>query len=315
MNYRHAYHAGSAADVLKHAVVARIIEQLKRKPTPFRFLDLHAGRGFYDLTSPEAERTGEWRAGVGRLYRHATCEPDPLPGPAETLLAAWRKVIASCNDGERLAHYPGSPEFGRRLAREEDRLVLNELHAADSRALADRLRGEPRAKVVNMDAWAAMRAFLPPPQRRGLTLADPPFETIDELGQALAGIAEARRRFASGVFCLWYPVKGAAAAEALAVRVARLRWPKTLRLELRVRTTDQDERLNGSGLMVFNPPWALASEMDVLCPALAERLSDPAASRPGSSRVEWLVGEEEPQAGGENGFGNKNAGPEGSGPA
>ena len=146
MNYRHAFHAGNVADVVKHVVISRIIERLKEKSKPFRFVDLHAGRGFYDLASSEAERTGEWRDGVGRLYRDGGCEPDPLPPAAEALLAPWRKAIASCNDGEQLARYPGSPEIARRLARDDDRLVFNELHPEDCRALADRFRSESRAK-------------------------------------------------------------------------------------------------------------------------------------------------------------------------
>ena len=135
MNYRHAFHAGNFADVMKHAVLARIIEHLKRKPAPFRLLDLHAGTGLYDLFAAEAERTGEWRDGVGRLYRGGTCEPEPLPGPAEALIAPWRKVLGAVNDGARLARYPGSPEFCRRLSRDEDRLVFNELHPEDYASL------------------------------------------------------------------------------------------------------------------------------------------------------------------------------------
>jgi 23S rRNA (adenine2030-N6)-methyltransferase len=315
MNYRHAFHAGNAADVLKHVVISRIIERLKEKSKPFRFVDLHAGRGFYDLASPEAERTGEWRDGVGRLYRDSGCEPDPLPPAAEALLAPWRRAIASCNDGERLARYPGSPEIARRLARNDDRLVFNELHPDDCRALADRFRSERRAKITNMDAWTAIRAFLPPPERRGLILADPPFETPDELDRALAGLAEGRRRFASGVFCLWYPVKGGAAADALAVRAAKLRWPKTLRAELRIRAADDAERLNGSGLLVVNPPWTLVSDLEALIPTLSDRLADKSARRLGGWAVKWLVGENAPRPGSEDQARNKNAGPEGPGPA
>jgi len=291
MNYRHAFHAGNFADVMKHAVLARIIEHLKGKPAPFRVLDLHAGTGLYDLTAAEAERTGEWRDGVGRLYRNGSCEADPLPGPAEALLAPWRKVLGSVNDGAHLARYPGSPEFLRRLSRDEDRLVFNELHPEDYASLKERFRREERARVTNMDAWVAAKALLPPAERRGLVLMDPPYEAADEVLRALAGLQEAHRRFATGVFCLWYPVKAQADANALARRAAALNLPKMLRAEMSVRRADRGDRLNGSGLLLVNPPWTLEAELSVLLGALAERLADAEARFPGGVRVERLTGE------------------------
>lgn len=291
MNYRHLFHAGNAADVLKHIVLARIIEHLKGKATPFRVIDLHAGAGIYDLRSEQAENTGEWRDGVGRLYRDGSCEPDVLAAPAEALLLPWRKAVAACNDGAVLARYPGSPEIARRLTRDADRLVFNELHPEDGRMLGERFGAEKRAKIVSMDAWAAMRAFLPPPERRGLVFADPPYEARDERQLALLGMAEAHRRFASGVFCLWFPVKAQAEADAFALQVARLNWPKTLRAELRVRRADSAGRLNGSGLIVSNPPWKLADDLAALLPALSDRLADRQARFAGGWDLNWLVGE------------------------
>jgi len=291
MNYRHAFHAGNFADVMKHIVLARIIEHLKAKPAAFRVLDLHAGVGLYDLGADAAERTGEWRDGVGRLYRDGTCAPDPLPAPAEALLAPWRKAFAAVNDGVRLRHYPGSPEIARRLSREGDRLLFNELHPEDHAALAARFARETRARVTAMDAWVAARAGLPPPERRGLVLADPPYEAAREVDRALAGLADAHRRFATGIFGLWYPVKAQADANALARRAAALALPKMLRVELTVRRADRGERLNGSGLVLVNPPWKLPDELAVLMPALAERLADPEARFRGGSRLEALTGE------------------------
>lgn len=291
MNYRHAFHAGNAADVIKHVVLTRMIEHLKQKPAPFRIIDLHAGAGLYDLTSAEAERTGEWRDGVGRLHRDGTCAPDPLPAPAEALIAPWRKAIAAVNDGARLARYPGSPEIARRLVREHDRLVFNELHPEDHATLAARFAREKRATVTCMDGWLEVRAVLPPPERRGIVLLDPPYEAADEAKRALAGLAEAQRRFATGILCLWYPVKAQADANALARRSAALALPKTLRAEMTLRRADKGDRLNGSGLILVNPPWTLASELKLLLPALGGRLADPDA-RTARWRLEWLTDED-----------------------
>ena len=299
MNYRHAFHAGNHADVVKHIVLARIIEHLKGKPAPFRVLDLHAGIGLYDLRSEEAERTGEWRDGVGRLYLEESCRPDPLPDPAESLIAPWRKSVAAVSDGTRLARYPGSPEVARRLVREQDRLIFNELHPEDHEALAERFVREKRAKVVRMDAWIAGKALLPPSETRGLVLLDPPYEAADEPRRAAAGLLEAHRRFATGVFCLWYPIKAQADANALARRLAALGIPKMLRAELTVRRADKSDALNGSGLILVNPPWLLEGELRTLLPALANRLADQNARFPGGWRLEWVAGETPRQERGE----------------
>ncbi len=291
MNYRHAFHAGNFADVVKHTVFARILEHLKAKPAPFRVLDLHAGAGLFELTSEPAERTGEWREGVGRLYRGETCQPEPLPAAAEALIAPWRKALAAVNDGQRLARYPGSPEIARRLARDGDKLLFNELHPEDHATLAARFARERRARVTCCDAWRAAKALTPPPERRGILLMDPPYEAADEVRRALTALAEAHRRFATGIFLLWYPVKAQADANALSRRAASLGLPKTFRAELTVRRAEKADALNGSGLLLVNPPWKLAAELDVLLPALAERLADREARFRGGRRTEWLVGE------------------------
>jgi 23S rRNA (adenine2030-N6)-methyltransferase len=234
--------------------------------------------------------------GVGRLYREGTCTPYPLPEPAETLIAPWRKAIAAANDGQELARYPGSPEIARRLARDCDKLVFNELHAEDHAALAARFARERRAAVTRMDAWIAAKALTPPPERRGLVLMDPPYEAADEALRALTALREAYRRFATGVFCLWYPIKRQADANALANRAGALGLPKTARAEVIVRRADSGDRLNGSGLILVNPPWKLEQELGVLLPALTQRLAERADRFRGSWRSEWLVGEE-PAAG------------------
>ena len=290
MNYRHAYHAGNFADVLKHVVLARMLEHLKRKPAPFCVIDIHAGIGLYDLHGEAAGRTLEWRDGVGRLYG-ADGAPLPLPAQAEALVAPWRKAVAAVNDGTRLARYPGSPEIVRRLCRDEDRFVFNELHPEDHETLEVRFGREPRARITREDAWTALKATLPPPERRGLLLIDPPYEAPGEVDRALDGLREAHRRFATGTLALWYPVKGQADANALARRAAGLEIPKTLRVELNVRRADDRTRLHGSGLIIVNPTWPLAEELGVLLPALAERLADADARFAGGGSVQGLVGE------------------------
>jgi 23S rRNA (adenine2030-N6)-methyltransferase len=292
MNYRHAYHAGNFADVHKHVVLARILEHLKTKDAPFRVVDVHAGIGFYDLGAESAEKTGEWRSGVGRLYGENPAAPAPLAGEAEALIAPWRKAVSAVNDGVRLIHYPGSPEITRRLVRDQDRLVFNELHPEDFQTLERRFGREHRARLTEMDAWTALKANVPPPERRGLVLIDPPYEVADEVQRALAGLADAHRRFATGVYSLWYPIKSQADANALARRAAALNLPKSLRVELTVRRADHGDRLNGSGMILVNPPWKLESELKVLMPALAQRLADPEARFAGGTRLEWLVEEQ-----------------------
>nr|WP_205520888.1 23S rRNA (adenine(2030)-N(6))-methyltransferase RlmJ [Propylenella binzhouense] len=276
---------------MKHVVLARILEHLKAKPAPFRVLDLHAGTGFYDLAAAAAARTEEWTEGVGRLYAEGTMRPVALAPAVEALLLPWRQAIASANDGARLLHYPGSPEIARRLTRSQDRLILNELHPEDHGTLAARYAADRRIRVTGQDAWVAARANLPPPERRGIVIADPAYEASDETAKLLSGLAESHRRFATGIVFAWYPVKAQADANALARRVAALGLPKTIRIELTVRRADGKLRMNGSGIFVVNPPWRLEAELRQILPALQARLADAEARFPGGWRLEPLTGE------------------------
>ena len=275
MNYRHIYHAGNFADVLKHAVLALVIDYMKKKDAPLRVVDTHAGVGFYDLGSALAGKTGEWLGGIGRLMG-----PDakPMPPEAERLLAPYLSIIEAMNPDLMRANYPGSPEIARRLLRPGDVLVLNELHPADHAELAERYAIYTQARVLQLDAWVALKALLPPPERRGLILIDPPYEEKDELQQVARGLGQALKRFATGTFLLWYPVKDMPPLEAFHAGLARLGIAKSLRMELFTRAPDTPERLNGCGLLAINPPWILEKQMRELLPFLAERL----ANGPGS---------------------------------
>jgi 23S rRNA (adenine2030-N6)-methyltransferase len=276
MNYRHAYHAGSFADVLKHAVLASILTYLKRKPAPFRVIDVHAGAGRYDLSRPEAVRTGEWRGGIGRLL---SADAPPLPADVAAHLAPYLEAVRSLNEPGRIVSYPGSPLLARLLKRPEDRLVANELHPEDRQALEGELGRDRAVKVMGLDAWVALKSLLPPPERRGLLLIDPPYEEPDEMARAVRAIGEAMKRFATGIVMLWYPIKVSGEHRTVHEALAGYRSLKALVAELSIRPEVEARGLNGCGLMIVNPPWPLKTELECLLPFLAERL----AERPGGN--------------------------------
>ena|SRR5947209_2153829 len=282
MNYRHAFHAGNFADVVKHAVLARIINYLKQKPAAFRVIDTHAGAGLYDLAAPEAARTGEWHDGVGRLM---AAELAPV---VRGLLAPYCEVIAALNEAKTLKIYPGSPALVQCWLRPQDRLIACEREPNAATALAGRMRGDNRVKTIEIDGYTALNAYVPPKERRGLVLIDPPFEQPDEHDRIAHGLAAAHRKWPSGVYALWYPIKDRSEADGFARRVARLGIPRMLRAELTLQGKG-DERLRGSGLILINPPWMLESELGVLLPALAEALAGAPAK--GGTRIGWLTGE------------------------
>lgn len=279
MNYRHAYHAGNHADVLKHAVLARVMEHMKKKAKPFRVIDAHAGIGLYDLSGIEAGKTGEWEGGIGKM------------GPAfapkvEDLLAPYRAVISGLNPGGGLTFYPGSPELALRLMRENDRLIANELHPQDAIALERHLIRDPRADVTSMDAETCLKAKLPPPERRGVILIDPPYEVKNEAEKAVRMLAHGLRRFAQGVYLLWYPLKADQTAENVLAAVKALGVPSTLKVEVRVREAFGAGGLAGSGIVICNTPWKFDQEMRAMVPALAQRLG---LGNWGQGTVEWVV--------------------------
>ncbi len=278
MNYRHAYHAGNHADVLKHIVLARIFALMARKDTPFAYLDSHSGIGLYDLLGDEASRTGEWESGIGRLY-----ERDDLP----ELLQDYLGVVSALNPDGGLEFYPGSPELARRLTRPQDRVMLNELHPEDGRLLKANMAGERRISVHQGDGWLLPRAFLPVSEKRGVLLIDPPFEQPDDLERCVTALDEAIGRMRQTVVAIWYPIKDRRQLKRFYQRLEKSSAPKLLRVELCVHPADTADRLNGSGLVIANPPWPLDEELRGLLPWLAETL----AQSEGSSQVDWLIAE------------------------
>jgi 23S rRNA (adenine2030-N6)-methyltransferase len=278
MNYRHAYHAGNHADVLKHAVLARVLTHLKKKDKPFRVIDAQAGIGIYDLAGVEAGKTLEWQGGIGKMGEHFATK-------VEVLLAPYREVVAALNPGG-LVRYPGSPYIAARLMRGSDRMIANELHPQEKISLEQCFRQDTRVKVTGFEAETCVKANLPPPERRGLVLIDPPYEQTDEVDCAVRMLAEGLRRFASGCFMLWYPLKADGIADRVCDAAIALAVPGTLRCELRVRESFREGGLAGSGLVIVNPPWGMDGELAVLLPALAQRLG---LGSWGQGTVSWLL--------------------------
>ncbi len=266
MNYRHAFHAGNFADCLKHAVLVWLLRALQRKPGAIAVLDTHAGRGIYDLSSPEAQRTGEWRSGIGRLI----AEPDPL-------LADY-VALATAEPGA----YPGSPALVRALLRPQDRLIACELHPEEYAALRARYARDRQVAVHRRDAWEAIGALLPPAERRGLVLIDPPYEQPDDRDRLLAGLRAGHARFRTGVFAAWYPIKDAAGQRALHEGIAASGMGDVVAAELLLRPPVDAARLNGCGLLIVNPPWGFEEwatpALAALCAALADDESGAGAS-------------------------------------
>jgi 23S rRNA (adenine2030-N6)-methyltransferase len=270
VNYRHAYHAGGFSDVVKHAVLALLIERLKEKPAAFSVLDTHAGIGQYDLDAEVAGKTGEWQHGIGRL----------LDGEAHPLLRPYLDAV-------KAKPYPGSPRLVRALLRPQDRLVLCELHPEDFAALKREFRGDAQVALHHRDAWEALPALVPPKEKRGLALVDPAFEVTDEFARMLNAVQAAHRRWPGGQYALWYPIKhrGPVGIFLGALKATGMR--KLLLLELTVHRELTPDRLNGCGMVLINPPWQFDAALLELLPWLQQRL----AQSGGDARVEWLSGE------------------------
>lgn len=255
MNYRHAFHAGNVGDVLKHIVVARILRYLQNKPGAVRVIDTHAGVGLYDLTADEALRTGEAERGVMQVLA-AT----PPPEVAE-ILAPWLEAVQAENPDGVLMAYPGSPRLVRTLLREQDRLTAVELHPVDASALKALFAGDHQVRVVSLDGWLALGAFVPPKERRGLVLVDPAYEVGGELERLASGLAAAWRKWSTGVYCGWYPIKAGNEGARIDAILDAAGVGKVLRAELTVRAPDPDGPMAGSGLVVINPPYTLQAEL------------------------------------------------------
>jgi 23S rRNA (adenine2030-N6)-methyltransferase len=276
VNYAHAFHAGSFADVLKHAVLARLLHYLHAKPAAFRVIDTHAGAGLYDLTGPEAARGGEWHDGIEKLMTASLAAG--LPAPVSQLLKPYLDVIGALNAPGKLRLYPGSPAIVRACLRPQDRLTACEREPKAAAALARNLCGDARIKIQQGDGWGALNALVPPRERRGLVLIDPPFEEDGDFPRLAHGLAASYRKWPTGLFMLWYPIKDRGGPDALAKALRRLGPAKSLRAELNVAPLSDLTRLNACGLILINPPWTLAGELATLLPVLVKILGRGARS-------------------------------------
>ncbi len=278
MNYRHAFHAGNHADVLKHLIVSRIIALLARKEAPFVCIDSHAGLGLYDLKGDEASRTGEWLEGIARLWNAAE-------RPAST--DDYFSVLNAMNPDGELRYYPGSPELARELTRDQDRVLLNEKHPQDGQLLKENMKGDRRVAVHLGEGWHVPRALLPVAEKRALLLIDPPFEQSDELDRCITALNESISRMRQTIVAIWYPIKDERQLKRFYQGLSKSTAPKLLRAELFVHSPDDATRLSGSGLVIANAPWGLEDELKELLPWLAKTL----AQSQGDWRLDWLIAE------------------------
>ena len=290
MNYRHHFHAGNFADVMKHALLTGLVRALQAKEKGALLLDTHAGRGRYDLeraaSGDSLARRAEWPDGIGRLWAG---DPAQMPPRVAEFLALVRDHDrGEGNLGELPRFYPGSPVILRTLARPVDRVAACEKHPEECQALRLAFPGGARVTVQEADGYTALRAFLPPAERRALVLIDPPFEAQDEFAQAAAGLGEALRRFPSGVYAVWYPLTLRARVDAFFASVRELNPPPTLACELMIAGGDSALKMKGCGLLVVNPPWRWEAEARAVVDFLATAL----AQEPGGGGwVDWIVPE------------------------
>lgn len=287
MNYRHAFHAGNPVDCAKHALLVALLDALARKPAPYAYIETHAGRGSYVLDHGDAVATGEATAGIQRLRQRRVGAP--------LAVAEYLALVDAANPGLASgapAHrYPGSPLIAVQRARDGDRAVLCEAQPAEATALGKSLahdarrHGAAQVEVRNADGWRELKALVPPRERRGLVLIDPPYERADEFRVAADGFSDALTRWPSGMVALWYPLKDTAEAAGLERRVAAAVTAKTLRLRFNLR--DDGPGLLGCGLLVANPPFRFDEEAR----AVLEFVHDALALGHGSTSVAWLVAE------------------------
>lgn len=269
MNYRHIYHAGNFADVFKHVVLITLLEALQHKDKPFCYIDTHAGIGCYDLQAKEAKKTKEYSSGIGQIVKHYRDAPSEI----QSLL----KIVHSVNADTAVDHlpryYPGSPRIARYLLRPQDKMVISELHPQDAILLKQEFWGDSQVAVHELDGYLALKAFLPPKERRGLVLIDPPYEQKDEADVVIKNLKLALQRWESGVYAVWYPIKEKRFIYNLTRKLRSLNIDKILVTELSIYPEDSPLSLNGSGMIVINPPWQLDERLKILLPWLWRVLS------------------------------------------
>ncbi|GAB2611005.1 23S rRNA (adenine(2030)-N(6))-methyltransferase RlmJ [Novilysobacter erysipheiresistens] len=281
MNYRHAFHAGNHADVLKHVVLLAVCDALTAKPAPLFALDTHAGRGLYALDGNSAQRTGEAEGGIGRLLAEA---------PKHPAINRYLAAVRACRAEHGHASYPGSPWLLAHALREDDRIAACELLPEEAAQLKANFDRDPRVAIHARDGYAAMKALLPPKfgqvrLNRGLVLIDPPYEAqLEEFDHIIGAVREALTRWPQATYAVWYPIKRRRALQPFLRRAATVPAKSSLLVELMIHPDDSPLRMNGSGMLLFNPPWQLDQSLQSVLPRLQTALGETGAS----SRLEWL---------------------------
>lgn len=279
LSYRHSFHAGNHADVLKHIVQTLIIESLKEKEKPFLYLDTHAGAGRYQLTNAHATRTGEYLEGIARLWQQ-----EEVP----ELILPYLEAVGSLNTSDELRYYPGSPLLAAKLLREQDLLMLTELHPTDFPLLRTEFSRDKRVRVCREDGFGQLKSKLPPASRRGFALIDPPYELKQDYSAVVKGIVEGHKRFATGTYAIWYPVVHRQQIKRMLKELEATGIRKILQIELAVKPDSDQLGMTASGMIVINPPWKLASQMASILPWLHKTLVPEGT---GHTLVEWVVPE------------------------
>ena len=279
LSYRHSFHAGNHADVLKHTVQSLILSSLNEKDKPYLYLDTHAGAGRYLLSGEHAERTGEYLEGIARIWQQ-----DDLP----TELEPYISVVKNYNPGGKLRYYPGSPLIARHLLREYDQLQLTELHSSDFPMLRNEFQKDDRARLARADGYQQLKSKLPPLSRRGLILIDPPYEIKSDYQAVVQGIQEGYKRFGTGVYALWYPVVLRQQIKRMFNELQATGIRRILQIELGVRPDSDRFGMTASGMVVINPPWKLEQQMNNVLPWLQKVL---VPSGTGHHKVSWIVPE------------------------
>ncbi|EPU0812508.1 23S rRNA (adenine(2030)-N(6))-methyltransferase RlmJ [Morganella morganii] len=279
LSYRHSFHAGNHADVLKHTVQSLIIESLKEKDKPFLYLDTHAGAGRYQLSGEHAERTGEYLEGIARIWAQ-----ESVPEELKTYLEA----VSALNPRGDLRFYPGSPLIAAHLLRDYDKLNISELHPSDFPLLRNEFSRDNRAHVVREDGYQQLKSQLPPLSRRGFVLIDPPYELKSDYQAVVKGIQEGHRRFATGTYAVWYPVVLRQQIKRMVKDFQATGIRKILQIELAVRPDSDQRGMTASGMIVINPPWKLEAQMKSVLPWLHKVLVPEGT---GHTLVEWITPE------------------------
>ncbi len=278
LSYRHSFHAGNHADVVKHIVQSLILNALQQKDKPFVYHDTHSGVGRYDLTHEWSEKTGEYKQGIARIWQQ-----DNVPADIQSYLEA----IKVLNPNGELRYYPGSPRVARAHLRPQDRMVLTELHPSDYPLLEQEFHRDHQVSIYKEDGFQRLKASLPPKERRGLVLIDPPYELAREYRDVVNAIAQSYKRWATGIYAIWYPVVNRCDIEDMIEGLEGLGINKILQIELGVSPDTNERGMTASGMIVINPPWKLESQMQEILPFLKQAI----APATGHYKVEWIVPE------------------------